>query len=334
MLIVQPAFPAYHSSLFNRIFEEYTDTEFLEIKRNDLSAVNSTSNKFPIHEANFIDQTWMSNCTLILNLIKKHDKIIIFGNLNIWQVWVVIFIAKIYGKYLINWTQVREKLRFNLKSIIKIIVFSLCDYLYLYTDTELKRIPAFMRRKAIALNNGLNSAEISCFRRKYNKNSQTFFTIGLFTQKSRMDWLISIFEKTGYELHVIGVDECQLVSKGANIHLHGIITDEAKIAEIANSCVGFVYGGDVGLSLIHAMAYGLPPVIHDSFEEHMPEVAAFQELHDGQTFAKGDAKDFVRALQQLLGQDNTNMSKRCIDIVDNKYNIEGMFEKFKVGLSL
>lgn len=333
-LIIQPAFPAYRSPLFNKIYNEHRDIEFLEIVHSDLTAIDSDNNEFPIKRADFVRESFFCNLRLIQLLIKQHDVIILFANLNIWQVWLIIFLAKIYGKKLILWTQFREKLKFNIKGLIKFFVFTLCEYLYLYTDLEKQRVPKSMKQKAISLNNGLDISEIAKYRECGIRDTKKFLTIGRFTQKSKMDWLMSCFEKTCYELHVVGVDDQKVGIRGENIYLHGVMTDEEEISKIANSCIGFVYGGDVGLSLIHGMAYGLTPIIHDKMDEHMPEVAAFLELDSGFTFRKGDVKDLVTVLDQVTKCDHTSVSKKCIEIVDCKYNIECMYKKFRIGLEL
>ena len=333
-LIIQPAFPAYRSPLFNRIIENYPNVEFLEIIQKKLNAIDSETNKFSILKADFINQPLYSNLHLIYKHIRKHKKIIIFGNLNIWQVWFIVFLTKLLGKKLIVWTQVREKLNFNIKGLIKTLVFLCCECLYFYTDLELQRVPKFIRRKAISLNNGLEISEIKKLRRRNISVKKQFLTIGRFTQKSEMDWLISFFEKTDYDLHVIGARAYETGVRRNNIHLHGILINETQISKIANKCIGFVYGGNVGLSLIHGMAYGLPPVIHGNIEEHMPEVAAFCELDFGYTFQKGNSEDLRNVLELLVSRDNTKISNNCIDIVEKKYNIDSMYRRFKEGLDL
>ena len=333
-LIIQPAFPSYRSSLFNRINDEFCDVEFLEIRHRNLSAIQSNTNKFSVQKADFVNKPLYGNLFLIYQLIRKHDRVILFGNLNIWQVWFIIFLTKIFRRKLLIWTQVPKKIKFNFKGFIKTFVFLICDNLYLYTDLELQRIPRFIRRKSISLNNGLDTSAISKFRKRNTHSKTRFLSVGRFTQKSGMDWLISCFEKTDYELHVIGVDEQEVGMRFDNIHLHGVLVDEEQISKIANTCTGFVYGGNVGLSLIHGMAYGLPPVIHSNIEEHMPEVAAFLELDGGYTFLKGNSEDLLRVLDSLVSNDNSVISKNCIDIVDDKYNFESMYKKFKIGLEI
>ena len=333
-LIIQPAFPAYRSPLFNRIIENHPHVEFLEIIHKNLNAIDSETNKFSILKADFINQPLYINLHLIYKYISKHKKVIVFGNLNIWQVWLIILLTKLLGKKLIVWTQVREELKLNFKGLIKIFVFLCCECLYFYTDLELQRVPEFIRRKAISLNNGLEISEITKLRRRNISAKKQFLTIGRFTQKSEMDWLISSFEKTDYELHVIGTHAHETGVRRNNIHLHGILIDEKQISKIANKCIGFVYGGNVGLSLIHGMAYGLPPVIHGNIEEHMPEVAAFCELEFGYTFQKGNSEDLRNVLELLVSRDNTAISDNCIDIVENKYNVDSMYRRFKKGLDI
>jgi len=332
-LIIQPAFPTYTAPLFNRMFNDIQNVEFVEIKRNDLTAIESTENEFPIHVLKFNDFKWITNVFVLFCLILKHNKIVVFGNLNIWQVWLIIVSTKILCRKLILWTQVREKVNFNIKNILKRLVLKLSDCILVYTDVEMENLPISARKKSISLNNGLDCELIAKYRQKYQKRPNRFFSIGRNTDKSKFDWLISAFEKTNFELHIIGVSEQEIRSCQPNIFFHGVITREEDIAKIANSCAGFVYGGNVGLSLIHAMAYGLPPIVHSGLEKHMPEIAAFQELSSRYTFREDDNNDLLRVLTNFTMADNCKISEESISIVEERFNISEMYKRFKGGLN-
>ena len=94
-------------------------------------------------------------------------------------------------------------------------------------------------------------------------------------------------------LNVIGNDDHYSMTtnkitfaNGSKINWYGKLIDEKDISNIANRCRIFVYPGAVGLSLIHAMAYGLPCLIHSDRCNHMPEIAAFSHGKTGLTFCQ------------------------------------------------
>jgi len=79
----------------------------------------------------------------------------------------------------------------------------------------------------------------------------------------------------------------------------GEIYDEATLAPIFLGACSFVYPGSVGLSLLHAMAYGVPPIVHDQALEQMPEYAALKAESNGLTFQKDDALSLAEAMNRL-----------------------------------
>ena len=119
-------------------------------------------------------------------------------------------------------------------------------------------------------------------------------------------------------------------NNGVKINYYGELTDEKEISHIANRCRVFVYSGSVGLSLIHAMAYGLPCLVHSDHLQHMPEIDAFKEGITGLTFDRNDPNDLAIKLHYMMS--NTTeldfMSKECLNIIENDFNSKKMTEKF------
>ena len=62
------------------------------------------------------------------------------------------------------------------------------------------------------------------------------------------------------------------------------LSNEEEISKLYNFCRCFVYPGEVGLSIIHAMSYGLPAIIHNNINHHNPEHAAFTNEVNGLVF--------------------------------------------------
>src|SRR5690606_13649781 len=97
-----------------------------------------------------------------------------------------------------------------------------------------------------------------------------------------------------------------------------------------NKCRLFVYPGGVGLSVLHAMAYGLPVVVHDDRWRHMPEVAAFYRAGSGKTFAPGNSQSLASAILEVLeftAVDNS-WSKASIKVADTEFNTQEMTNRF------
>jgi glycosyltransferase involved in cell wall biosynthesis len=165
--------------------------------------------------------------------------------------------------------------------------------------------------------------------------------IGRVVQKSNLDLLIDALSRpncAGVTLDIIGDgdDKARLQARCAELNLDKRVTwhdgtvDEAKIAAVFNRCQLFVYPGAVGLSLIHALAYGLPVVVHDDRWKHGPEIAALDKGKNGHTFANGDPVALSEVIAGTLGKpaDLTRMSAAAIATTDESFNAADMADRF------
>ena len=83
----------------------------------------------------------------------------------------------------------------------------------------------------------------------------------------------------------------------------GPVYDEDALAPYYLLSRALVFPDKIGLSLHHALAYGLPVVTHGDARHHAPEFEALDEDVNGLTFARGDVGDLARVLGRLLGDD-------------------------------
>ncbi|WP_157726906.1 glycosyltransferase family 4 protein [Qipengyuania flava] len=193
------------------------------------------------------------------------------------------------------------------------------------------------------LDNGIDVSKITPRRVSYraDERGRNILFIGRLTDKSRLEVLVeSLRDIRGgkVRLHVIGGGKNEERLKRLALELgvheqiewHGEIVEEEDIASIANSCALFVYPGQVGLSLIHGMAYGLPSVVHNQPLHHMPEIAAFRAGVTGESFEEGSSVSLGRTLTYLLnfGSEREAMSVQCYSIVEERFNTQKMIENF------
>lgn len=86
-----------------------------------------------------------------------------------------------------------------------------------------------------------------------------------------------------------------------NVRFLGAMFDEAQLAPWFLSAQCLLYPGPIGLSLLHAFAYGLPVVTHDNLRNQNPEIAALEPGVNGLTFKENDIADFAAAIGRILG---------------------------------
>lgn len=109
----------------------------------------------------------------------------------------------------------------------------------------------------------------------------------------------------------------------------------AQYAESANapwflSATCFVYPGPIGLSLLHAMGYGLPVITHGDRRRHNPEIAALRNGWNGFEFTDADAGDLADKIARLA-QDpalRSQMSANARLTAYEDFSLDQMADRF------
>lgn len=103
-----------------------------------------------------------------------------------------------------------------------------------------------------------------------------------------------------------GVDEPRLrrmaeeLGLGDLARFTGSIYDEAALAGWMTSADAFCYPANIGLSLLHALGYGLPVVTGDNLASHNPEIEALEDGKNGLLFKDGDVDSLAQTLTRVI----------------------------------
>ena len=352
--IIQPLLAKYRINFFDRINKEINrngdiaEIYFSSSKRTK-SNIFAKNNKY--RWAFFLGETivifnfffWQKGINKI-NISNK-DIIVMSGNFRYLSNFFLFFKARLHGAKIIWWSQFKVS-SYNLTLFIKLILFQFFDGLIFYTHREKilyeKVCINKFKKPILGINNGIDNEIIKQFREIYLPSKRKFrvLYIGRITKKSNFEILIKAFKHIKLKqikLDVIGKKDFENSYENHknslqsdNITFHGEIIDEKEIAKIANKCRLFVYGGSVGLSLIHAMNYGLPCIVHNQKSKHMPEIAAFEKNKTGQTFAYNNASDLALIISNLINAEDKlkKYSNNCLNISSNKFNTQNMTKNF------
>jgi glycosyltransferase involved in cell wall biosynthesis len=106
------------------------------------------------------------------------------------------------------------------------------------------------------------------------------------------------------------------------------IYDELKLAPWFLSASVFCYPAHVGLSLIHALWYGLPVVTSDNLAAQNPEIVALQNNVNGLLYNHGSVDSLAGALRSILTNDSQRnaMSQAARFSVEDKFTIPRMVD--------
>lgn len=322
VLIIQPSVPEFRREFFEHLLlNDVIDCSVIcsdealvhiDASKNIDGLTNTQSQKF-----------WGFSFLVNLNYseISKYDVIVTYSNMRLLTNYYLLFFCYLKKIKLVGWGHYKGRNRI-FGSSIRHIFLRLFNAQLFYTRYEAESfVNDYKHAKVGFLNNGLPKCSglnnyLECkenFVSQCKKRRIEVLTIGRLTGKCKLDKLINVIENFEYNefevnLHVIGANKQEFASfygvseDSDNIIFHGGISDFDKIKEIAANCSLFVYFGDIGLSLIHAYALGLPVIVHDQYDKHMPEIDAFNAAENGFTFSRDSENALDQTLRCLIDQ--------------------------------
>jgi glycosyltransferase involved in cell wall biosynthesis len=350
LIHIQPALPSYRIDFFHRLASHYGDSMRVHYSPVDMGALTASRDRAPweypigpmLHPIRSVE--WQVGA---LSVRFRHgDTVVVCGAPRNLSTLLLLARAQMIGARTVWWGQYWSATTQPNRHRLRMKLSRLADALLFYTDAEVNRFHAdgwTHPGPVDALNNGIDLTEVRSLRRPYNAAQRTrnLLFIGRLTEKAQLRLAINALADPILEnvhLHVIGggSEESSLRLQANKLNVsdritwYGGTTEEARIAKVANRCAAFVYPGQVGLSLIHAMGYGLPCVVHDQPLHHMPEIAAFEDGATGKTFKEGDATALAMAVSAILDAPDlaTHMAARCQEKTETDYTTEGMAKRF------
>ena len=116
----------------------------------------------------------------------------------------------------------------------------------------------------------------------------------------------------------------------------GAMYEEEMIACYLKNATLCVSPGNVGLTAIHALSYGLPVVTNDNFVTQMPEYEAIEQGLSGDFFHENDTESLIAIIVKWLYRNRWNRDEiraNCYRRIDEHYNCEEQIQIFKKVLN-
>ncbi|NQU32376.1 MAG: glycosyltransferase [Bacteroidetes bacterium] len=286
-----------------------------------------------------------------LALDKDVDCIILLGNMYYISNWIGAILARLTGKRILLWTHGYLREEKGIKGWIREKFYKLSDGLLLYGNRgrQLLRRRGFDPECLYVVYNSLNYEEQckvrdNCSAEVLKGIRQSLFSlsdlpvlifVGRLTPQKKLSMLIEaahILKKKGIELNILFVGDGperknfeQLVlsySMTSNVVFYGACYTEEELGPLFMLSDLCVAPGEIGLTCMHAFAYGIPVVTHDNPDLQGPEWEAIQPGITGELFRYDDVQDLARVIAGWLelGKSRKQLSVDCRRIIDRYYN--------------
>ena len=159
--------------------------------------------------------------------------------------------------------------------------------------------------------------------------------IGRLTIEKRLDLIISAMEllrKKGLQINLTIIGEGKIkndldklsndLNLDKNVWFYGPCYNEKLLSKLLYNADVCVSPGNVGLTAIHAMMYGLPVITHNEFKMQGPEFEAIVPNKTGDFFEKDSIQSLAETISSWINMeiDREEIRKNCYSIIDEKYN--------------
>lgn len=292
----------------------------------------------------------------------EYSCFIFTGDASWLSTWVAAVVARLRGRRVLFWTHGWLRRDRGLRKYVRRAFYSLAHGLLLYGEraarigVELGYDPAKLRvifnsldfEMQQALSARFSSDDIANLRIRLFGDADTPIVIATarLSALKRFDLLIEALSIVNREhrtvnLLVVGDGpersrlEALAASAGVNSVFVGACYDEPQLAAYFLAASVTVSPGNVGLTCMHSLGYGVPVITHDDPNDQMPEWEAIEIGVTGDTFKKGVAADLAAKIEQWtrtpLPPDV--LREKCRFVIANRYRAATQMRAIELAIA-
>jgi len=353
--------PHYRRAIFRRLCAikdlEFTiladseaDTPYLNVVNNDPEIRHTIVRTLFLKIPKVPRFYWQWNAVRIV-FTELPDCVIALGSPYSITAWALLVLGRVKRIPIMLWSQGLLKSEGGLNWLIRGTFYRLASALLVYGNHAKKLIAnlGIDSKNVYVVYNSLdyeNQARIAeqitpddNFRRRTELGVRPGEGLVVFTGRlqpvKRLDLLIDAINdlsRCGKRVHLILVGEGshrgKLTAQAKNlgishlIHFFGESYDEGFLGRIFAAGDLCVVPSSAGLTIMHAMVYGCPVLLHDRLEMHGPEWEAVREGITGFYYRFGDKADLARKIEQAIFPEPKKlvMSHACRRMIRERYN--------------
>jgi glycosyltransferase involved in cell wall biosynthesis len=344
--------PHYRFSIFKEMEKEFScdfyfgdevNTDIKKIDYNKLKGYKKELSNYTKNKIQLRKGVWKL-------AFKKQYKnyLITWEPLNL-SLWLFLILCKVLGKNVYSWQHGVSRKKVTKKFLfldIFFLKFKKGTFLYGHTAKENMIRLGFNPDKLFVIYNSLDYIKNLEFRnierdhvlyKKHFQNSDpVLLFIGRLTSIKKLDMILRAqynLLKKNIKCNLIFIgdgemkDDLKELATNLNIinrcWFTGALYDEKEISNYLHSADICISPGNVGLTAIHSLSYGLPVITNDNFETQMPEFEAIKQGVTGSFFRENNEKSLTFEIENWLTYSLNNrqlIREDCYKVIDEKYN--------------
>jgi glycosyltransferase involved in cell wall biosynthesis len=283
-----------------------------------------------------------------LAILGDFDSFIFLGNPAWPATWIAASIARLRRISVLFWTHGWLRRERGPKGAVRNCFYRLAHGLLLY-GTRARQIgieAGFSASRLHAIYNSLdfdsqahhsrNAANLDVIelRKRFFAKSHLPIVIASarLTAAKQFDLLLratALVNSSGHEINVLFIGdgparydlECLAKRLSLSVHFYGTCFDEGVLASLFGIATVLVSPGNVGLTCMHSLGYGVPVITHDDSDTQMPEAEAIVPGLNGDLFRKGSADDLAKKIILWTSQPlSKSLSQVCKSSIADNYN--------------
>lgn len=285
-----------------------------------------------------------------LALSGKYDTLILLGNCKWPTMWLSAIFGRLTGKRVFFWTHGWLRCETGMQAMIRNTFYKIGNGLLLYGH-HAKAIGidyGFSPSKLHVIYNSLDCALQDKARSSLPADARQSTRSQLFPGREAHPVLVNItrlhhykkldqliraaakLEESGRAVNVLIVGdgphkpelEALAQELGVTARFTGAVYGEDELGRMLIASDLAVMPGPIGLLAMHALAYGVPAISHNSFDVQMPEFESIVEGKTGGFFREDDLDSLVETIEHQLGIEWTHEQRMLAarELIERFYN--------------
>lgn len=292
-----------------------------------------------------------------LDLFNKYDVVYVEGNPRYVSMAILATMLRLTGRRVVLWAMVHSFRNFRLGLSLRLFWYRMFKKVLVYSDAEAGFLSSKgFNQQVIGINNGVDyelitKAALSWSHSRLKEwrdsnglgNRTIILSCSRLEKKNKFDQILQVLPDLINNHPTLlwcvigdGPERIALESKtrelGLKSHVRflGKMYSETEQAPWFLSSQLLAHPGAIGLTLLHAMAFGLPVVTHKDARRHGPEFAAMISGVHGLTHCEDALDEITSSLLELLNNESLcrEMGLAGKKVVKDGYNTGVMVTRF------